>query len=294
MTAAREVGLPDGRTLVVRPAEAADADGVALLYAALSEDDLHLRFFSVYHPPRDFFARVVDAAAEGGCCLVAVVDDPVTRVVGEAEYFLLPNGNGELAVTVAPDWRGWLGPYLLDALVEAAAAHGVPNLEAEVLVENRRMLAVIRRRGYATVDGTDFSEVRLVIGTAGPTPTWPARRQRPRVLAETRGTWWSGERAAKAAGMAVMVCPGPHAGARCPAIEGEPCPLVTGADVVVCALPATGGDVRAAHASVHPGARVIVPGLALRSGEFPLASTSDDALIGLLRRVLASNPRPGS
>jgi len=285
----RTVELPDGRMLVVRPATSRDVDGVSLLYAGLSGDDLYLRFFSAYHPPREFFERLVNAAAEGGSCLVAVVDDPVERTVGEAEYFLLPNGNGELAITVAPDWRGWLGPYLLDALLEEAGERGVPNLEAEVLVENRRMLAVIRRRGYATLDATEFSEVRLTVGTASPTPAWPPQEGHPRVLAEARGMWWTGERAAKAAGMHVMVCPGPHTGARCPALHGETCALVAGADVVVCALPADVGDgVRAAHAVVHPATRVIVSDAARRPGEHSLGSASDDALIGLLRRVLAT------
>jgi len=149
------------------------------------------------------------------------------------------------------------------------------------------MLAVIRRRGYATADGTDFTEVRLVVGTASPTPTWPPTHDRPRVLAETRGMWWAGERAAAAAGMQVMVCPGPHPGARCPALDGQRCALVEGADVVVCALaPGPEGDVRAAHATVHPGTPVIVPGPATRAGESALATTTDDALVGLLRRVL--------
>ena len=76
------------------------------------------------------------AAVEGvGYGVVAVVDHPLEQIVGEADYFLLDNG--ELVITVAADWRGWLGPYLLDVLIEAAAARGVPNLEAEFLVERR-------------------------------------------------------------------------------------------------------------------------------------------------------------
>ncbi len=294
----RRVSLPDGRPLVIRSAGPEDAAAVEVLYAGLSADDLHLRFFSTFRPPRDFFDRLVNFASEDGLCIVAVVDDPAPRLVAEAEYFLLPNGNGEFAMTVAPDWRGWLGAYLLDTLLEAAAARGVPNLEAEVLVENRRMLAVIRRRGYATLDGTDISEVRVAVGTGTPMPTWPAVHDRPRVLVEARGVWWSGERAARAAGMEVMVCPGPHPGSRCPALDGEPCPLVEGADVVVCALAASAaGDVRAAHASVHPATPVIVRGPATRAGELALGSTSDDALIGLLRVALAGGgptPRGGA
>jgi len=109
----RRIALPDGRTMVVRPTTPADVDGLSLLYAGLSVDDLHLRFFAVHHPPRKFFERLATAAVEGvGYGVVAAVDHPVEQIVGEADYFLLDNGNGELAITVAADWRGWLGPVM--------------------------------------------------------------------------------------------------------------------------------------------------------------------------------------
>ena len=65
---------------------------------------------------------------------------------GDAGDTLLPSGNGELAIVGARKWQG-VGPYLLDALVEMAAAAGVPNLEADVLTANRPMLALLRSRG---------------------------------------------------------------------------------------------------------------------------------------------------
>ena len=52
---------------------------------------------------------------------VAIVSGAEDRLVAEAGYALLPDGNGEFALTVAAGWRGWLGPYLLDAIVTAAA-----------------------------------------------------------------------------------------------------------------------------------------------------------------------------
>ena len=57
---------------------------------------------------RSFFEHLAAASTERGFALVAVVDDPVERIVAEADFFLLDNGNGELAITVASDWRGWL------------------------------------------------------------------------------------------------------------------------------------------------------------------------------------------
>jgi hypothetical protein len=80
---------------------------------------------------------------------------------------MLPDGNGEFALTVAAGWRGWLGPYLLDAIVTAAAARGVPNLEADVLYENTRMLTLLASRGYVTLRGQS-AEVRVAIGAAQP------------------------------------------------------------------------------------------------------------------------------
>ena len=121
----QQVVLPDSRILRVRPTVPTDVDALALLYRTLSTDDLRLRFFGVYHPPNSFLEHVANATTEGGYGLVAVIGGPDARIVAEADYFLLPNGDGELAVTVAPDWRGWLGPYLLDALIVAAAANGV-------------------------------------------------------------------------------------------------------------------------------------------------------------------------
>jgi hypothetical protein len=228
------VSLPDGRTLQVRRVTPDDAAGLEQLYAGLSPDDLRRRFFSVYRPTPEFLARV--AGGEGGRVgLVAVTGD---RVVAEAHYAPLDDGDAEFAITVAPDWRGWLGPYVLDALVETAAAHGVPNLQAEILLENTPMLAIVRARGYATLDHTDYSVVRVTIGTRSRTPSWPGSHVRPRVLAEVPGGRWRNEATARDEGFDVVVCPGPGRGraARCPLLSGEPCPLVDGADAVVFAL----------------------------------------------------------
>ena len=146
--APRMVALPRGQTLIVREVKPDDQTGLEALYASLDRDDRYLRFFSAYWPDERFFARKADPDARPGFGLVAEVEgagEESSRIVGEAGYTLLPDGDGELAMTVAEDWRGWLGPYLLDALLEGAHDRGVPNLEADVLVTNRRMISVLRR-----------------------------------------------------------------------------------------------------------------------------------------------------
>ena len=55
---------------------------------------------------------------------------------------------------------------LLDALVAAAAARGVPNLQADILASNVRMLALVADRGYLTLERRG-SRVRVAIDAAG-------------------------------------------------------------------------------------------------------------------------------
>ena len=254
----RRADLPNGHELVVRASRPDDVEGLRQLYEGLSDDDRHLRFFAQYRPKPAFYDKLTHLAEVGGRDIIALVDD---EIVGEAGYFPLPDGDAELAVTVARPWRGWLGAYLLDVLVDEAAALGIPNLQAEILLENRAMLALMRHRGYAVLCHDDTSTMRVVIGTATPTPVWPPSHTRPRVLVEALGGSWWAQEAAKAAGVDVVVCPGRRgARVRCPALHGEVCPLADGADAIVCVL--TGSTALAPdpaqHRRLHPKAKVFV------------------------------------
>lgn len=159
--------LPEGELLEIRPVEMDDVPGIVALYRRLSTDDLHYRFFSGFRPTQAVVRRWIDEMERsGGFGLVAVVSDGTQEIVGQASYSLLADGNGELGITVAPQWRGWLGPYLLDALVEAASSRGVENLEADILADNRPMLALVRARGFSEIDDGDWTVRKVLIGTA--------------------------------------------------------------------------------------------------------------------------------
>ncbi len=168
------VSLSGGRTLTVRAVAEADVEGLDALFGGLSEEDRYYRFFCLSRPGRKFLQQMARAADEGGYRLVAVVSGRDKRLIAEAGYAILPDGNGDFALTVADGWRGWLGPYLLDAIVAAAAARGVPNLQADILVGNVRMLALVAQRGYTTIE-REASQLRVAIDAARPRP-----RPRPR------------------------------------------------------------------------------------------------------------------
>ena len=112
-------------------------------------------------------------AASGGARLVAELTGPVgTRIIGEAGYVGLANGNGELAMLVGRRWRGWLGPLLLDDLSIEAAARGVPNLEADVATANAPMPALLHQHGAVVIGHDRWTLERLLVPTAGDVPTW--------------------------------------------------------------------------------------------------------------------------
>jgi GNAT superfamily N-acetyltransferase len=297
--AMRRVHLPGDRIVVIRLIEPDDVDGLVALYEGLSQDDRYRRFFSLFLPQRPFFEGMVVAAQRGGACLAAEVVDPsgTRRIVAEASYDLLPNGDGELAIVVDTLWRGWLGPYLLDALIELAATHGVRNLGADVLSSNRPMLALLRGRGYVVVPRDDFTTLHLVIGTTGRVASWPGQRTGPRVLIEGGWSAWRGPDAGGDDGLQVLACPGPTARQRrCPALDGDVCPLAASADVIVLVNPSGGQEwstLRSAHPRLHPDIPVCV---ALRGGtgqaevaETELGVGPDVDLIGVVEAVATAH-----
>ena len=305
----RVVELSSSRTLTIRPVHDDDLDRLGHLYDQLSPDDLRRRFFSVVPAPRRFLERWIRRTSEEGCCLVAEVhdsDDGGHEIVADAGYVLLPDRSGELAITVHPRWRGWLGHYLLDALIEAAAERGVPCLQADVLLENRQMLSLLNARGYATIDHPDWNTIRVVVGTTERTPAWPGEHDRPRVLVEVPGARWHAEQAALDAGYQVMSCPGPRPGpgGHCPVLEGHSCPLAEGADAIVFSLSmeGPGQEILAQHRARLPETPVCLS--SIRSRELEEFAGDVDAvepvtrdlepLLATLERLTGGPPHPES
>lgn len=260
----RTIPLPGNRTLTIRPERPEDAPGLADLYDRMPDDDRYCRFFTARRPPDAFVKKMARVFERGGVGIVAETRDgpEPSRLVGEASYELLPNGDGELGIAVASGARGWLGPYLLHLLLEQAAARGVPNLEAEVLMGNRRMMAVLRARGMVVLDHFQSpATLRVAIATTGPVPAWPASHDRPRILVEVPGGQWVLAEEMERRGFQVVACPGPdRGGPPCGPLAGRRCPLASQADaIVVVRVPGGSGDVLLeAHRRLHPNVPVCV------------------------------------
>ena len=300
MDAVRTIELTAGHRLEIRSMTIADADLLDQLYQTLSTGDLHLRFFAAFRPTRPFLEKWATIGEHGGYSVIAVEHrGEGSRPVAEAGYAMLTDGFGELAVTVAPDWRGWLGPYLIDVLAEHAAAAGLLGLRAEVLTENTTMRRLLARRG-AVVAEHDAGTVQLVIGTSTRVAPWIATDERPRVLVEAAGGRWSAERAAHAAGFATRVCQGPgqvqgqgrEPSRRCPLLEGGTCPVAAEADAIVMLLPRD--DERTAqiverHVATRPGVPLLVisgAGGDVPAGCLPVDSAGSDDVVAQLLSLI--------
>lgn len=260
------IDLGERGTLMVRHAEAGDETSLASLYATLGADDLLTRFFTPGIPARQFLERWVSTASNGGLCLLAELEhDGHSQVVAEAGFAPLSDGDVELGITIAADHRGWTGPWMLDLLLAHAAEAGIKNMQALVKTSNRPMLNIIRHRGCARFDDTDWETTRVTMATAGHTPSWPPEAKSPRVLIESPRSRPDVARRVREQSGTTLICGGfDRPGSHCPLHAGESCPLVAGADAVVIdgrSTPDISVDpdrVAAAIRAVHPDAHIIV------------------------------------
>ncbi|MGI9612935.1 MAG: GNAT family N-acetyltransferase [Acidimicrobiales bacterium] len=274
------IELDDEVTLWAGHLGPADRTALEELYASLSRADLHRRFFAGGHPPPRFFDNWSSIATKGGFDVGAFVGDGhQVTLVGEAGYALLPSGDGELGMAVDPAHRGWLGPWLLDQLMRHAADRDVANIQALVLADNRAMLSLAKRRGYAVLDRPEWGTVRITMSTAGAVPSWPGSHPRPRVLVEAERSRPSIEELLRDAGFDVAICGGPcRTSGRCPVLTGEPCPLVDGADAVVVDLPPDDprtAELVTAERLIHPGVRLIAANARTGDGDWRHRSAAE-------------------
>lgn len=99
--------------------------------------------------------------------VLTVAESGIEQIVGEARYVVASDPTAaEFGIAVADAFRGMgLAERLVDALIDAARTSGLCCLVGEVLEENSRMLAFMRRCGFAaTTSGVEPGIVRVERG----------------------------------------------------------------------------------------------------------------------------------
>lgn len=153
----KKVLLKDGRSVLLRPAASADAQGVRDLFHGLSDHDVYTRFFRKVRGLSDRdVQRLCNMNFENEVAFVACTGPRENaQTVAHACYFVEPSTNlAETAFMVHPAWQGsGLGTALQQQMAAHAQAQGVRGFVAEILAGNEHMIRLARAGAGAAPGG---------------------------------------------------------------------------------------------------------------------------------------------
>ncbi len=153
----RMVTLRSGDVVRVRQVQPGDASALARAYANLGEQSRYRRFFTVMPElPEASLTAAVEVDHTDHEALVAL---PLlaSEIVGECRYIRRADqpDTADAGVTVIDAWQGrGLGSALLTCLSERALEVGVDYFAAEILAENRTMLALLPSLGRVETESS--------------------------------------------------------------------------------------------------------------------------------------------
>jgi RimJ/RimL family protein N-acetyltransferase len=158
MTAAsrpQAVRLRSGDVVLIRQVRPDDAPALARAYASLGEQSRYRRFFTgIPEIPESVLAELTQIDHQEREVLVAV---PLlsSEIIGECQFVRHADrpDTAEVAVTVVDAWQNrGVASALLVRLSERALEAGIEYFTAEILAENRAMLAILPRLGQVQTD----------------------------------------------------------------------------------------------------------------------------------------------
>src|SRR5262245_36424553 len=160
----RDLLLRDGAVLRVRSMRHDDRQALKDLFARCSPESIRFRFL---HQVKELTEDMLDrlTAVDGSRHIALVVTQGAPdkgrdeRVVAVGRYQAQAErpevAEVSFLVEDAMQRRG-IGTLLLDALAELARERGVTRFSADVLADNRQMLSVFRKAGYALSATTSY------------------------------------------------------------------------------------------------------------------------------------------
>jgi acetyltransferase len=161
------IPLPDGQTFLLRPVLPEDEPAYHKLFAALSQEEVFMRFMSPMRAlPRSLAVRLthIDYDREMALVLVGM------REVGERELYGgvrihadSDNERAEFAILLRRDVTGMgLGPMLMRRIIDYARDRGIGEIFGEVLSENEPMLRLCQALGFKLERDPDDPGIRHV------------------------------------------------------------------------------------------------------------------------------------
>ena len=173
------VRLANGSRVTIRPTLPQDLGLQREFFHSLSADSRYYRFMSpVNELPEAVAQRFISIDYRSHLALLAeVFEDSREIMIGEARYVIEQRdpASCEFAIAVADDWHAnGIGRALLARLEREATASGIQRMFADTLYDNKAMLGLAARSGYAIrMNPGDVRLVRLEkklsASTASPT-----------------------------------------------------------------------------------------------------------------------------
>lgn len=147
------ITLPDGRTVWIRPIQAADALPIAGTFHLLHEDEIRRRFL---HPVKalsdDYLLRLTQPDPETDFVVVAAEPfEPGLALIGAVARLSMDEqgGRAEFGILVSHFVSGQgLGRILMQRLIEWCEKHQIRHLWGDVLDDNHAMLKLAESLGF--------------------------------------------------------------------------------------------------------------------------------------------------
>ncbi len=144
-----DVLLADGQSARLRPLTRPDEAALVAFWGRLTPQSQYFRFFSphskITSADKD---RFLDADHRRRVVLGMFIGE---KLIAIGDFTRTAPSNAELAFVVEDPYHGFgVGGLLLEHLAQSARELGVGMLTADVLAENRKMLASMRAAGYLT------------------------------------------------------------------------------------------------------------------------------------------------
>jgi len=162
----KEIQLSDGTEITIRPIRPEDAEMEKEFVHNLSMETKYFRFMETLSDlTPSMLVRFTQIDYDREMALIATrTVDGREEQLGVARYTTLPDGEScEFAVVVGDQLQGkGIGARLMKALMETAASRGLKTIRGEVLSNNTKMLAMMKKLGFSAHTSPDDYNIKIV------------------------------------------------------------------------------------------------------------------------------------
>lgn len=152
--------LRDGAVMQMRALQQNDRASLIALFNRCSPETIRYRFLRmVTELPDSLLDQLIAVDGDRHVALVVIAQAESEQIVAVGRYSALADRPAVAEVSFLVEdalQRRGIGTILLDTLAEIARTHGITRFAADVLADNRLMLSVFNKAGYALTSNTSY------------------------------------------------------------------------------------------------------------------------------------------